>query len=502
VRIEARVFLSHTRQGYALFVMRPIGQSVKLAGRTIFMPLILQAHHIKKQYGIRTILDFESFQVYEGDKIGVVGANGAGKTTLLGILSGEIPPDEGTVSLLRETAYIRQFEEGEATLSGGENVKRRIRRETGKEDSIIFADEPTANLDEDGIRWLRGKLYAAGTVLLISHDRELLDELCTRIVEVKDGKLHFYTGNYSDYQAQAELAREQLVEQHGEYLQKKAQLTAAIQKKSQKAAHQKRQKKEDLKRNPSEARLGGHKRAASIKQQEKEAKVLKARLERLEDVELPRTPPKFRMDFSLTDPPKNKFVLQGSGICFAYGEKVIFEEAAFAIPNGRKVAITGRNGAGKTTLLRMIANRDPQLEIAPRLKMGMLHQGLENLDPARTVLENGLRVSIQDRASTYSILAGLLFSGGDFEKKAGVLSGGEKIRLALAMLIASDCNGLLLDEPTNYLDIRSIEAVQTMVKAYPGTVLVVSHDRRFLRETTEMELRIEGGHILEHWETA
>jgi macrolide transport system ATP-binding/permease protein len=132
----------------------------------------------------------------------------------------------------------------------------------------------------------------------------------------------------------------------------------------------------------------------------------------------------------------------------------------------------------------------------------MLHQGLENLDPARTVLENGLRVSIQDRASTYSILAGLLFSGGDFEKKAGVLSGGEKIRLALAMLIASDCNGLMLDEPTNYLDIRSIEAVQTMVKAYPGTVLVVSHDRRFLRETTEMELRIEDGQITERWETA
>lgn len=461
------------------------------------MLLILQANDIKKQYGVRTVLDFESFQVYEGDKIGIVGANGAGKTTLLEILSGQMQPDEGTVSRSREVAYIRQFEETEITLSGGENVKKRIRRETGRQDTVIFADEPTANLDQDGIQWVRGKLEAAGTVLLISHDRKLLDGICSRIVEVKDGKLRFYTGNYTDYRKQQEQELRQLEQQYSEYVRKRNQLTAAVEVKEQKAARQKGQKKKDLKRNASEARLGGHKRGASIKKTEHDEKVLRARLDRLEleKVELPRKLQKFRMDFSLTNPPANKIVLSAEELSFAYDKKKIFDRASFEIAGGKKIAITGKNGAGKTTLLRMIYGNDPQITAAPKLRLGYLHQGFENLDGGKTVLENVMRDSVQGKAAVYSILAGLLFSGGDFEKKASVLSGGEKIRLSLAMLIASSCNALLLDEPTNYLDIRSVEAVSSMIQEYPGTVLVVSHDSRFLEETTEQALIIEGGKI-------
>ncbi|MCL2056835.1 MAG: ATP-binding cassette domain-containing protein [Oscillospiraceae bacterium] len=459
------------------------------------MQLILQAVGIKKQYGARTVLAFEKLQVYEGDKIGVVGLNGAGKSTLMGILSGDIAPDEGTVVRNCNVGYIRQFDETDPTLSGGGNTKRRIAQETAVEDSILFADEPTANLDQDGVDWVRAKLTEAKTVLLISHNRDLLDDICTAVIEIKDSGLIFYTGNYSDYEAASKLKAQQLAQKHAEIVRKKEQLLDAVRTKERKVARQRQKKKAQQKKNPSEARLGGAKRAASMKQQEKEAKVLKARIEKLGEVQGPRRQPKFRMDFSLTDPPKNKTVISGEDISFAYGKKVIFDGAALAVPGGAKIALTGRNGSGKTTLLRMIHARDPQLTIAPKLRMGYLFQGLENLDGDKTVLENCLAVSVQDRASAYSILAGLLFTGDDFEKKASVLSGGERIRLSLAMLIASDCNGLMLDEPTNYLDIRSIEAVRDMIKEYPGTVIVVSHDSRFLRETVTSVLRVDGGKI-------
>jgi macrolide transport system ATP-binding/permease protein len=463
------------------------------------MRLILQAAGIKKQYGVRTVLDFDGIQIYEGDKIGVVGVNGAGKTTLLGILSGDVQPDEGTVTRRCDVGYIRQFEEDEGdepALSGGENVKKRIQREVGLEDSIVFADEPTANLDADGVKWLRGKLLAAKTVLLISHDRQLLDEVCSRMIEIKDGKLYFYTGNYSDYLEKTEKARERQSLEHAQYERQREQLVRAVQIKERQAARIRRKHKAGLINNSHEMRNVKDAVAAKQKKAEHDKAVLKTRLERLEKVDPPKKPPKFRIDFSLTDPPQNKRVISCGGLSFAYGDKLIFRDAEFVIPGGSKTAVTGKNGSGKTTLLRLIYEGHPAIVKAPRLKLGYFRQGFENLDPRKTVLENVMAVSVQDKASVYSILAGLLFRQDGFYKPAGVLSGGERIRLAVAMLIASDCNALMLDEPTNYLDTSSVEAVQRMIREYPGTVILVSHDRYFVRETTDRELRLDRGSVV------
>ena len=459
------------------------------------MQLILQANNIKKQYGTRTVLNIEGIQIYEGDKIGIVGLNGAGKTTLLNILCGEDEPDSGNISAKSNVAYIRQFEEQSATLSGGENVKQRIQRETAAENTIVFADEPTANLDSDGIKWVKSKLMSAKTVLLISHDRQLLDDICTRIIEIKDGAASFFTGNYTDYLEQIELEQDKLKQKHDEYNRKKAQLLDAIRVREQKIARQKKQKKAELKKNSSEARLGGHKRAASIKKQEHDAKIIKNRMERLEDAEVALKPPKFRMNFSLTNPPKNKNIIICENLSFYYGEKQVLRGASFVVPLGKKIAVTGKNGSGKTTLLKLIYNGHPGITKVPKLRLGYFRQGLENLDSNKTVLENVMQSSVQDSTSVHSILSGLLFREDGFGKKAAVLSGGEKIRLSLAMLIASGCNALMLDEPTNYLDIRSVEAVQSMIKNYPGTVILVSHDSRFVKETTQMEFIVENGKV-------
>lgn len=456
---------------------------------------ILQANHIKKQYGIKTVLDFESFQVYEGDKIGIVGANGAGKSTLLGVLCGEILPDEGTVTRHCEVALIRQLPQRVGTLSGGENAKRQIQRETYKEDAIVFADEPTANLDEDGVRWVRGKLVAARTVLLISHDRDLLDGICNRIIEIKDGKLNPFTGSYSDYERALEEQRTRQQMEHERYKHTKAQLESAMHVRENHVARQRQKKRREMATNSSEARLGGHKRAASMKKQQRIAKVLEGRLDRLEVVDKVREPPKINIDFALTKPPGNKLVITGERLSFAYGKNTIFANAAFAIKNGAKVAITGKNGAGKSTLMHLILEGHDAIRTAPKLVPGFLYQSFENLDMQASILDNVLATSIQDHATVRGVLAGLLFRGDDVFKQAGVLSGGEKMRLSIAKLITGASNALLLDEPTNYLDIRSLEAVERVLRDYPGTLLIVSHDRRFVESVTSEELRIEGGKI-------
>lgn len=456
---------------------------------------ILQATDIKKQYGVKTILDFDSFQVYEGDKIGIVGLNGAGKTTLLNILSGETPPDSGTVVRHCETAFIRQLPEREGTLSGGENAKRQIQKETYRNDQIVFADEPTANLDADGIEWVRAKLRSARTVLLISHDRDLLNSVCSKIVEVRDGKLYFYTGNYADYERMAAEAKERRQNEYEAYQRKKNQLEAAVQVKDSKVARQRQKKRREYANNLSEARLGGHKRKASMKKQEHQAKILEGRLERLEKVEKVRELPKISIDFSQTNPPGNKLVITCENLSFSYGDHVIFTGASFTVKNGTKVAVTGKNGCGKSTLLRLINEGCDSIRKAPKLKPGFLYQNFENLDPNLSILDNIMSTSIQDMATVRNMLAGLLFRRDEVYKKVEVLSGGEKMRLSLAKLITGDNNALLLDEPTNYLDIRSMEAVEQVLKDYPGTLLLVSHDRKFVDAIADEELLVDSGKI-------
>lgn len=458
--------------------------------------LILQANEIKKSYGTRTVLDVPSFQVYEGDKIGIVGLNGAGKTTLLNILSGELEPDSGHVTRHAEVAIIRQLPKREAGLSGGENAKRMIRQEIHSKETIVFADEPTANLDQDGMAWLRQKLMSADTVLLISHDRELLNAVCTRIVEVKDGTLTNYTGNYADYERKRQEEAERHHMEYERYRRTKEQLEQAVQLREQKVARQRQKKRADLSQNSSEARLGGHKRAASMKKQERIAKVLSKRIERLDRVEKARELPKLSIDFSITNPPGNKVVISCEGLFFSYGDKPVFQNAGFVVKNRAKLAITGKNGAGKSTLLQLIHTRDERLCLAPKLTTGYLYQSFENLDLNHTVLESALADSIQEKTVVRAVLAGLLFRGDDVWKKVSVLSGGEKTRLSLAKLILGNYNCLLLDEPTNYLDIRSIEAVEAVLRAYPGTVLLVSHDKRFRDAVADTELSVEDGKVV------
>jgi macrolide transport system ATP-binding/permease protein len=470
--------------------------------------LIIEAAGIKKYYSDRLIIEFDNLKIYSGDKIGIVGQNGSGKTTLMNILSKEIEPDEGFVKRYCDITYIRQFSEesinaGQKLLkefnlsqktyqnaySGGEKTRIKIANALSHENLIVFADEPTANLDYKGIELLKQKLSEVESFLLISHDRLLLDSLCNKIIEVRDGKLKVYNGNYSFYKKQSEMEHERALSEYEKYISEKSNLEGAIFDRQSRA---KSIRKAPKRMGNSEARL--HRRSANEKQEKIHNAVdsLKTRLNKLEVKEKPRELPKIKLDFSLTNPPENKIVISADRLSFSYGSNRIFDKASFSIPNGSKTALWGENGTGKSTLLNLInKNSNDSIRIVPKAKVGYFYQGFENLEYNKTVLENVMRDSVQTQSVARTILARLLIRADDVYKEVQCLSGGEKIKVSFAKLFVSDANILLLDEPTNYLDMLSIEALASVLCDYEGTVLFVSHDSAFVNSVADKLLVIE-----------
>lgn len=471
--------------------------------------LLLEAVHVKKYFAQRLVLDFERFAVYAGERIGIVGSNGQGKTTLLNLLAGEIQPDEGQISRFCPVSFFHQLdppnpgeEEQELlkafsvkdkicqkNLSGGEATRLKLASVLSQRVPLLFLDEPTCNLDYAGIMLLQKKLESyQGALLLISHDRAFLNSVCTRIVEVQNGTLSFYEGNYEEYLLQAQMKYQRMAFEYSQYQKERLRLQRSIQVAKGRASQV---KKAPSRMGNSEARL--HKRAAAESQEKisNAAKSLESRLEQLKQKEKPLELEPIQMNFAFTDPPENRIVIRGERLNFSYGTRVIFKDASFELKKGEHVALFGPNGAGKTTLLNMVLNRFPGIHLAPKLKIGYFAQDVSGLSPQHTILEEVLCASVQPENVVRTILARLGFRREDVFKPIGLLSGGERIKVAIATLIVSSCNCLILDEPTNYLDLPSIEALQQVLAEYEGTLLFVSHDRHFVDALAHSLLLIE-----------
>lgn len=471
--------------------------------------LLLEAGSLKKYYSDRLLIELDEFKIYTGDRIGIVGLNGSGKTTLLDILSGQLEPDDGFVKRYCEIGYIRQFGEEEGNdpdrkllkefeldqklqregLSGGERTRLKIAEAFSKENVLLFADEPTSNLDYKGIELLKKKLERLESFILISHDRNLLDSLCNRILEVREGKIRFFNGNFTFYKKQCEMEWSRANLEYGKYIEERKSLEEAITNRKNRAG---KVKKAPSRMGNSEARL--HKRAANEKQEKihNAANNIITRLDKLEVKEKPREQLGIKLDFTLTNPPENKYIITVENLSFSYGDVTVFKDAAFRIGNGFKTALWGENGTGKTTLLNLISeNNNKSISIVPKAKLAYFHQSFENLFPGESVLWNVMRDSIQKETVARTILARLLLQGSEVHKKVDVLSGGEKIKLAFAKLFVSNANVLLLDEPTNYLDMQSLEALESVIKEYEGTIIFVSHDRAFVKSVADKLLVLE-----------
>ena len=437
-----------------------------------------------------------------------MGVNGAGKTTLLNLLSQRIEPDEGWVKLYGKCSCISQLEPPEeeaiqqeiaskfkvpqiyhTSMSGGEKTRFKLAAGLSQNNTIIFADEPTSNMDIEGIQLVENSFAKfSGALVLISHDRDLLDNLCNKIIEIERGKIKVYSGNYSGYIKQKTEARELAQFEYEQYVKEKRRLERVIISTREQA---KSMRKTPRRMGNSEARLhkmGNQKAKANL---ERAIKNVEARIQHLEIKEKPQKIEKIKLDIGDVQKLYSKVVIEGKGLNKSFGGKVIFKDAQFYLENGAKAGLIGPNGCGKTTLLKMILNQEPAIKIAPNVRIGYFSQELSILDENKSILDNVMAESIYEESFVRILLARLLFKGDSVYKKVRVLSGGERVKASFAKIICSDFNLLILDEPTNYLDLNSLEVMEEVLREYEHTLLFASHDRRFINSVANQIMIIE-----------
>ncbi|WP_010651915.1 Vga family ABC-F type ribosomal protection protein [Oceanobacillus massiliensis] len=456
---------------------------------------VLEMKNLKYYIKDQLLLDIENLAIQHDDRIGLVGRNGTGKTTLLEILAGLREPDEGSIVTEAATELLPQLKQTETTKSGGEVTQEYINKSLAKKTGILFADEPTTNLDTEHIEKLEKQLSRwRGAIIMVSHDRAFLDSLCTAIWELDGGHIHMYKGNYSVYNAQKELEIRQQENAYENYQQKKRQLENALEQKEQKAQRATKKPKSVSK---SEASITGAKPYFAKKQKKlhKTAKAIETRLEKLEAVEKVKEHTPIKMGLPNQEKIAGRIVIRAEDAKADLADRTLWRPASFHIKGGDKIAILGRNGVGKTTLIKKIIAGDQNISISPALKIGYFSQNLDVLETDQTIMQNVSVTSEQDETLIRTVLARLHFYQDDVYKKVNVLSGGERVKVAFAKLFVSDVNLLILDEPTNFLDIEAVEALENLLKDYEGTILVVTHDRRFIQSIANRILSIENEEI-------
>lgn len=468
--------------------------------------ILLEADCLRKSFGPRQLLDLDRLAVYDGEKIGLIGENGAGKTTLLRLLAGETEADAGTVRRSCSLAFIHQQgkEEGEADekmralfrakeqrngLSGGEMTRNRIAAALSARPQLLLADEPTTDLDEEGLELLRRQLKAfSGAIILISHDRALLRLLCRRIWYLEDGKITDFPGGYDAFMEERARRRERQQFEYEQYKTEQKRLKESAQRMAEKASSV---RKAPSRMGNSEARLHTREWTDSVLQLSHAKRTLQNRMERLEVKEKPRNLPDIRMKLGVTSPVEAGTVLRMQCDRLAAGKTLLLEQTALTLPTGSRTALMGGNGCGKTTLLRVLTGQseapvsfDGTVQFNPAARIGWFDQHHEKtLDMEKTVLENVMDVSVHPESLARTVLVSLNFKREEVFKPVSVLSGGERARAALARLLLMDCNLLILDEPTNHLDIFTLEELERLLASYGDTLLFVSHDEEFVRKT-------------------
>ena len=452
--------------------------------------------NIEKSFGDRLLFSIPELKIEENERIGIVGNNGTGKTTFLNIIAGKESVDKGKIEENGSVSYMKQFDTVPTSyLSGGEKTNQRLYETLRQNASILILDEPTNHLDIQKIKLLEERLKKyKGTLLIVSHDRKLLDAICTSILEIDSQQIKKYKGNYTAYQTQKqeEILRKQ--REYEQYIEERNRLERSIKEAKNSAG---KVKKAPSRMGNSEARL--HKRAAEEKKEKVEghSKALETRLEKLEKKEKVVELPPIIMKMPKEGECKSKYLITADHITVSFGQKIILEDVSFQVENKEKLAFIGANGTGKTTLFRMIKEKEEKIKISPQVRLGYYSQELDGLQKQKTILQNVLKDSIQNEITVRNVLARLLFQGNSVYKKIEDLSGGEKAKVAIAKLLVSDSNVLLLDEPTNFLDIPSLEALENLIQNFYGTVVFSTHDRQFVEKIATRVYEIEDKKIRE-----
>ncbi|MFZ5969882.1 MAG: ribosomal protection-like ABC-F family protein [Bacillota bacterium] len=504
------------------------------------MTILCSCRNIKKDFVERTVLKDIQLDIREGERIGLVGRNGSGKTTLANILLGKIIPEEGSILWHQDKikkGYLHQAtfytadvfkdmlvnSEGKEKLqgffhtssqmglekvqqwhgdrldrlSGGEKTKLALAAIWAEKPTFLILDEPTNHLDYQGVQWLIDELKKyKGTVLIISHDRYFLDETVDTIIEIDEGMLQHYQGNYSFYREEKKRRYESqfhAYEVQERYKQKVAEEIKQLENWSAKAHRESRRK---------QIELGGKKEYYRVKAKKKDKQV-KSKLKRLEKLEVegiakPKEEAKTHFAFQQADK-RGKRILEAKDIKKSFDQRILFEDSSFYILRGDRVGLFGRNGCGKTTFVRTLRGEEAldsgHLYISPSVRIGYLSQDVLDLDEEQTVLE-ALRICTgEERSKVGTLLANMGFSNEILQSPIKVLSMGERTRIKIAGLIMENYDMLILDEPTNHLDLHAREKLEETLENYEGTILLVSHDRYMMEKLCDKLLTFENNGI-------
>ncbi|GGA75234.1 Msr family ABC-F type ribosomal protection protein [Ornithinibacillus halotolerans] len=469
-----------------------------------------ELENIELNYLDKTVLEIERLAVHQFDRIGIVGKNGAGKSTLLKLLAGLIEPSSGIVKSHVNFAYFDQLSTPEKSeidyelkgklaipetelenFSGGEQTRLKLAQIFSSYHEARLIDEPTTHLDSDGTQFFIEELmYYYGALVLVSHDRYVLDQLVTKIWEVDEGTVTEYTGNYTEYVRQKELEKKQLLEQHEKYVKEKTRLMKAAEEKMKKAEKVTQGDKRVTKVKGNRT-FETKSKGTSQKSMQRAAKAIEQRVEQLEAVEAPQEDQTIHFHQSKALELHNKFPIMGESITLKAGDKTLLRDAKFQFPLGKTIAITGKNGSGKTTLLHHILKHGEGVTISPKAVIGTYQQMDYRFSKEETVLDFIKNRSDYNESKIRAVLHAMNFTGNDIKKNVQNLSGGEATRLVLCQLFLGRYNVLVLDEPTNFLDVFCIEALERFLNGYEGTVLLVSHDRTFVESVADSVYVIE-----------
>lgn len=517
----------------------------------------ISVQNIKKAFELdRPVLDGMTFEINAGERVGLLGKNGAGKTTLLKIITGELTEDEGkvvvpdfkkvglisqipvypkeyTVEQVLRTAFERIFKlkaeiealESEmsesstekqlarydelvfefersggyvietelnrvtnglmiphtqrrqlfSTLSGGEKTRVNLARLLLESTDILLLDEPTNHLDLSATVWLEGFLAKFdGTVLIISHDRYFLDRVIGRVVEIVNGKAEFYSGNYSFYVEERQRRfEEQLIKYERELAESKRLHAAADRLKTWGIGHD----------NPKLIR---------------QSFAIRKRADRALKTDKPDKDKKLHTNFT-----ESRFrgdeTLLIRNLTKTYGEKKLFDIPELLITGRERIAIIGDNGTGKTTLVKILIGEETadtgMARLGPSVKFAYLPQVISFDDPARSILDTLMHEKDISSQMARNRLGKYLFSGEDVFKAVGDLSGGEKSRVRLCILMYGEINLLILDEPTNHLDLQSREWIENALEDYEEALIFISHDRYLINKFATRIWEVKDGVI-------